>query len=117
MCSFAAALSPKVGDFGDLPMAFGDLPVPVRVPISRGREPARSGAGDEEALPVILGSMVNKRSPSDSWAILGSIVIPGRPRHAHFADGGDEELLAMAARDAFLLRMRRIRGRDAPICI
>jgi len=104
MCSFAAALSPKVGDFGDLPMAFGDLPVPVRVPISRGREPARSGAGDEEALPVLMGSLVNKPRTRE------------RSR-AHFADGDDQELLAMAARDAFLSRMRRVRGRDAPICI
>jgi len=105
MGSFGMALSPTVGG-ARMPAttAFGDLP--MRVPISRRREPARSGAGDEEALPVLMGSLVNKPRTRE------------RSR-AHFADadGDDQELLAMAARDAFLSRMRRVRGRDAPICI
>jgi len=103
MGSFGLALSPTVGGARiPAPTAFGDLP--MRVPISRGLEPARSGAGDEEALPVLMGSLVNKPRTRE------------RSR-AHFADGDDQELLAMAARDAFLSRMRRVRGRDAPICI
>jgi hypothetical protein len=37
-------------------------------------------------------------------------------RHAHFSDI-DEEMLAMSARDAVRARQRRIRGRDAPVCV
>eukprot|EP00933_Yihiella_yeosuensis_P008836 TRINITY_DN114511_c0_g1_i1.p1 TRINITY_DN114511_c0_g1~~TRINITY_DN114511_c0_g1_i1.p1 ORF type:complete len:196 (-),score=26.05 TRINITY_DN114511_c0_g1_i1:308-895(-) len=70
----------------------------------------------QNQLPVMLGERPETK-PTARRAPKSTTDGDDTGRRVTFSDDGEAEFLAMATRDAVLSRLRRLKGRSAPVCI